>query len=60
MGSNRFQLDVPAYIQLYCQGRLLLDELISARLSLDELDLAWSALRKGEAARSVIVFDHEC
>jgi S-(hydroxymethyl)glutathione dehydrogenase/alcohol dehydrogenase len=57
MGSNRFQLDVPAYIQLYRQGRLLLDELISARLSLDELDLAWSALRSGEAIRSVIVFD---
>lgn len=57
MGSNRFQLDVPAYVQLYLQGRLRLDELISARLSLDELDLAWSALRSGEATRSVIVFD---
>jgi S-(hydroxymethyl)glutathione dehydrogenase / alcohol dehydrogenase len=57
MGSNRFQLDVPAYVELYRQGRLLLDELISARLSLDELDVAWSALRNGEATRSVIVFD---
>jgi S-(hydroxymethyl)glutathione dehydrogenase/alcohol dehydrogenase len=57
MGSNRFQLDVPAYVQLYHQGRLLLDELISARLSLDEIDIAWSALRSGEAARSVILFD---
>jgi S-(hydroxymethyl)glutathione dehydrogenase/alcohol dehydrogenase len=57
MGSNRFQLDVPAYVQLYHQGRLLLDELISARLPLDELDVAWSALRNGDVARSVIVLD---
>lgn len=57
MGSNRFQVDVPAYVELYLQGRLLLDELVSARLSLDELGLAWSALRGGEAARSVILFD---
>lgn len=57
MGSNRFQLDVPAYVQLYLEGRPLLDELISERLARDDLDQAWSALGAGEGARSVVIFD---
>ena len=59
MGSNRFRVDVPTYMQLYLQGRLLLDELISARFKLDELDQAWSTFRggDGDGARSVIVFE---
>ena len=57
MGSNRFRIDMPRYVDLYLQGRLLLDELVSARIALDEVNQAFDAMRKGEVARSVIVFD---
>ncbi len=57
MGSNRFRFDMPKYIDFYLDGRLLLDEMISSRLKLDEVNEAFDRMRKGEAARQVIVFD---
>jgi S-(hydroxymethyl)mycothiol dehydrogenase len=40
----------------YKSGDLLLDELITRRISLDETDAAFSAMERGETLRSVIVF----
>ena len=57
MGSNQFRTDMPRYIELYLQGRLKLDELVSARVKLDEVNSAFDSMRRGEVARSVIVFD---
>ena len=57
MGSNRFRLDMPRYVDFYLDGRLKLDEMISARIGLADVNEAFEALRKGEAARQVIVFD---
>ena len=57
MGSNRFRIDMPTYANLYLQGRLKLDELVSRTLRLDEINAGFDALRKGEVARSVIAFD---
>lgn len=56
MGSNRFRVDMPRYVDLYLQGRLKLDELVSARIGLDEVNAGFDAMRRGEVARSVIVF----
>jgi S-(hydroxymethyl)glutathione dehydrogenase/alcohol dehydrogenase len=57
MGSNRFQVDMPFYIELYLQGRLKLDELISNRISLDEINKGYAELASGSRlARSVITF----
>jgi S-(hydroxymethyl)glutathione dehydrogenase/alcohol dehydrogenase len=56
MGSNRFRVDMPRYIDLYLQGRLKLDELVSRRISLDEVNDGFDAMKAGEVARSVIVF----
>ena len=56
MGSNRFRLDMPRYVDLYLNGHLKLDEMISARLPLDRVNDALDALRQGTAARSVVVF----
>ncbi len=47
MGSNRFRLDMPRYVDLYLQGQLKLDEMISARLPLDQVNDALDALRQG-------------
>jgi S-(hydroxymethyl)glutathione dehydrogenase/alcohol dehydrogenase len=57
MGSNRFRQDMPRYIDLYLDGRLKLDELVSARISLDQVNEGFAAMTRGEVARSVIVFD---
>jgi S-(hydroxymethyl)glutathione dehydrogenase/alcohol dehydrogenase len=57
MGSNRFQYDMPRYIDFYLDGRLRLDEMISARIPLEDINGAFDAMKKGEAARQVIVFD---
>lgn len=56
MGSNDFTLDMPRYVELYLQGRLRLDELVSRRISLDEVNDGYDALRRGDVARAVVVF----
>ncbi len=56
MGSNRFRFDMPKYIDFYLDGRLYLNEMISSRIKLDEVNDAFDAMRKGEVARQVIVF----
>ncbi len=57
MGSNRFRFDMPKYVDFYLDGRLRLDEMISARLPLAEVNTALDKMRRGEAARQVIVFE---
>jgi S-(hydroxymethyl)glutathione dehydrogenase/alcohol dehydrogenase len=57
MGSNRFRIDKPKYVDFYLDGRLYLDEMISSRIALDDVNDAFTRMRKGEVARQVIVFD---
>jgi S-(hydroxymethyl)glutathione dehydrogenase / alcohol dehydrogenase len=57
MGSNRFRVDMPRFVEFYLQGRLHLDEMISRRLQLEQINEGFEALASGEVARSVIVFD---
>ncbi len=57
MGSNEFRVDMPHYIDFYLDGRLMLDEMISSRIALDDINEACDAMRKGSVARQVIVFD---
>jgi S-(hydroxymethyl)glutathione dehydrogenase / alcohol dehydrogenase len=56
MGSNRFRIDMPKWLDLYRQGRLKLDEFITARIKLEEVNEGYAAMQRGEGARSVIVF----
>lgn len=56
MGSNRFRVDMPRYIDLYLQGRLKLDELVSRTITLDEVNEGFDAMKQGTIARSVIEF----
>jgi S-(hydroxymethyl)glutathione dehydrogenase/alcohol dehydrogenase len=57
MGSNRFRIDMPRYVDMYLQGKLNLDDMISARLPLSEINSAFEAMKTGEIARDVIIFD---
>ena len=43
-------------VDFYLDGRLSLDEMISARLTLDQVNGAFDRMRNGEVARQVIVF----
>ena len=57
MGSNRFPIDMPRFVDFYMNGRLKLDDLIARRIKLDQVNEAFDELKKGELARSVIMFD---
>ena len=57
MGSNRFRVDMPRFVDFYMQGKLHLDELVSHRIKLADVNDALQALETGEVARSVIMFD---
>ena len=57
MGSTKLQLDVPRYIEIYKAGRLKLDELITGRYPLEQVNEAVESSRSGQALRNVIVFD---
>ena len=57
MGSNRFKVDMPKYIDFYMQGRLKLDEMITRRMPLEDLNEAFRAMKAGEVARQVLVFN---
>lgn len=56
MGSTRIAVDVPRLVELYREGTLKLDELISGRYPLEEINDAIASAQAGEAFRNVIVF----
>lgn len=56
MGSTRLSVQVPQLVELYQQGRLKLDELISRTYTLGEINEAIAAVERGEVLRTVIVF----
>jgi S-(hydroxymethyl)glutathione dehydrogenase / alcohol dehydrogenase len=57
MGSNRFRIDMPKYIDFYLQGRLNLDDMISRRGKLEDVNEAFRAMKAGEVARTVLMFN---
>ena len=57
MGSTRLQVDVPKLVSLYQNGRLRLDELITGRYPLAQINEAIANMEDGHALRNVILFD---
>lgn len=57
MGSNRFRVDMPRFVDFYLAGKLHLDDMISRRIRLEDINDGFAELEKGELARSVIMFD---
>ena len=55
LGSARPAEDVPRIAELYREGRLRLDELVTATYPLEGINEAVAAMRRGEAIRNVIV-----
>jgi Zn-dependent alcohol dehydrogenase len=57
MGDVVIQRDIPWMVDLYAQGRLKLDELISGRWELAQINDAIADTKTGAARRNVILFD---
>lgn len=57
MGDAVIKRDIPWMVDLYQQGRLKLDELISGHWSLDQINEAIADTKTGTAKRNVIVFN---
>jgi S-(hydroxymethyl)glutathione dehydrogenase/alcohol dehydrogenase len=56
-GSANVNTDVPKLLGLYGDGKLMLDELISAEIDQGGINDAFEAMGTGEVARSVVVYD---
>ena len=57
MGSVPFQTAIPRFVELYLNGRLKLEPLVSQKIRLEDINRAFDQLAAGEVARSVITFD---
>jgi len=56
-GAGHQRTDVPMLLDLYMSGTYRVDELISRRLPLTELNHAFDLMVRGEVKRSVIVYE---
>jgi alcohol dehydrogenase len=56
LGSCVPARDIPAYIALYQSGRLPVNKLMTHKLQLEEVNIGFERLAKGEAIRQVITF----
>jgi S-(hydroxymethyl)glutathione dehydrogenase/alcohol dehydrogenase len=56
MGGNHFRVDMPRLLELWRQGRLKLDHLISGRIKLAEINEGFTKLKSGAPVRQLIEF----
>lgn len=56
MGSNAFRRDMPRYVNMYLDGRLNLDDMVSRHIELDQINDGYAAMRNREGTRTVIDF----
>ena len=56
MGGNRFPVDIPRLVDFYMRGLLDLDTIVSERIPLEKINEGFDQMKKGDAARSVVVF----
>ena len=56
MGSGSVQRDIPKLAALYQSGALKLDQMISGRYALEEINEAIASVKQGEALRNVVIF----
>jgi alcohol dehydrogenase len=55
MGSAVPSRDIPRFIAMYRAGRLPVDRLLTHQLSLDDINLGFDRLARGDAVRQVVV-----
>ena len=55
-GMSRPRLDFPRLADLYMAGKLFLDEMMTMRLPLDQINDGFAALEQGNVARALVIF----
>jgi S-(hydroxymethyl)glutathione dehydrogenase/alcohol dehydrogenase len=55
-GMSRPRLDFPRLADLYMEGKLLLDEMMTMRLPLEQINDGFAALEQGNVARALVIF----
>jgi S-(hydroxymethyl)glutathione dehydrogenase / alcohol dehydrogenase len=53
-GSTNFKRDIPMYAELYLQGRMNLDDLVSRTIALRDVNDGYAALKDGSLTRVVV------
>ena len=53
MGSNRFRVDMPRFVDFYLNGKLHLDQMISKHIQLGDINEALDALKTGQERNNV-------
>jgi NDMA-dependent alcohol dehydrogenase len=56
-GSANIRKDIPALLELYTQGQLDLDTLVTNTYSLDEINQGFEDMRNGKNIRGVLIYD---
>ena len=56
MGGNRFPVDIPRLVDFYLRGLLDLDSIVAETIPLEAVNEGFEKMKRGDAARSVIVF----
>ncbi|HEY4172959.1 MAG TPA: Zn-dependent alcohol dehydrogenase [Rhodopila sp.] len=56
MGGNRFRVDMPRLLELWRQGRLKLDTLVSGHIKLEQINEGFAQLKTGAPVRNLINF----
>ena len=55
-GGARGRTDVPKIVDWYMDGKLNIDDLITHKLALKDINQAWDLMHSGESIRSVVVY----
>ncbi|GEQ99131.1 S-(hydroxymethyl)glutathione dehydrogenase [Iodidimonas gelatinilytica] len=55
-GGARGRTDVPRIVDMYMDGRINIDDLITHHLPLEEINTAFDLMHSGESIRSVVVY----
>jgi len=56
-GSANIRKDIPALLELYTQGQLDLDTLVTNTYSLDDINQGFEDMRNGKNIRGVLIYD---
>jgi S-(hydroxymethyl)glutathione dehydrogenase / alcohol dehydrogenase len=57
LGGVKGRTDVPALVDLYMQGQVKVDELITHYVPLERINEGFAAMKDGKAIRAVVLFD---
>jgi S-(hydroxymethyl)glutathione dehydrogenase/alcohol dehydrogenase len=55
-GGAKGRRDVPKIVDWYMEGKIMIDDLITHRLKLDEINKGFDLMHEGKSIRSVVVF----